>query len=214
MKKFILFDNDGVLVDTEKYYFKANQELFQSLGYKLSLETYKDISLRAGKSVLDFFMSKGYSKDDILNLRNNRDKIYEQFISNKNLALPGVSDKLKELSNYFEMGIVTSTKKEYFNIIHSKTEFTSYFNFIIAREDYKISKPNPEPYLLGIEKSGLIPSEILVIEDTPRGLEAAKAAGLDCLIITNDFTADAEFKGAKKVLQSIHKLTVKMIKEI
>ncbi len=214
MKKFILFDNDGVLVDTEKYYFKANQLLFESLGHELSLEAYKSISLVAGKSVLDYFRKFDYSDDQILELRNKRDAIYEQFIFNNSLALPGVTNKLEELSGSFKMGIVTSTKRNYFDNVHNKTGFAKYFKFVVAREDYSESKPNPQPYLFGIKKSGYAPDEIVVIEDTPRGLESAKAAGLQCIIIKNEFTNDALFNGASIVLDSIDELTISLIRAL
>jgi len=214
MKKFILFDNDGVLVDTEKYYFKANQKLFQSLGYELTLDTYKTISLKSGKSVLEFFKQHGYDEEQILELRDKRDKIYEEYIFHENLALPGVSEKLRELSKHFRMAIVTSTKRSYFSAIHEKTEFAKFFEFVVAREDYKIAKPNPQPYLMGIEKSGCSRNQIVVIEDTPRGLESAKAAGLDCVIVTNEYTADAEFIGASLVLNSIDQLEIENLMQL
>ena len=112
------------------------------------------------------------------------------------------------------MGIVTSTKRYYFETVHNKTGLAKYFEFVVAREDYGESKPNPEPYLLGIRKSGYTPDEIVVIEDTPRGLESAKAAGLQCIIIKNEFTNDALFNGAAIVLDSINELNVSLIESL
>ena len=74
------------------------------------------------------------------------------------------------------MAIVTSSPKNHFHIIHSRTGFLEFFDFYLTREDYTNSKPSAEPYLLALQKSGLNSQDVLVIEDSPRGLKAAKAA--------------------------------------
>ncbi len=206
MKKYILWDNDGVLVDTEKYYLKANQIVLGELDIELTEDAYKRISLSEGKSVLELSREKGFNDEMILQLRDKRDDVYEKFILHENLALPDVETVLSGLKGKFGMGVVTSTKSAYFKRLHELTGFHHFFDFVVAREEYKIAKPDPEPYMIGIEKSGCVPSEVVAVEDTPRGVRSAVKAGIDCIAIPNQFTHDAEFEGAVLRLESIAEL--------
>jgi beta-phosphoglucomutase-like phosphatase (HAD superfamily) len=81
-----------------------------------------------------------------------------------------------------------------------------YFHFVLTASDYTHSKPHPEPYLLAVERSGFRPEECLVIEDSERGLTAALAAGLRCIVVPNAFTRGSNFAGAYKVLESLTEL--------
>jgi beta-phosphoglucomutase-like phosphatase (HAD superfamily) len=75
--------------------------------------------------------------------------------------------------------------------------------FVLAREDYELSKPDPEPYLTGLRRLRTSAEKCLVVEDSQRGLQSAIAAGIDCAIVHNDFTASHDFGGARYTLDSI-----------
>lgn len=214
MKKFILWDNDGVLVDTEKYYLEANKIVLSDLGIKVDLDTFIRVSLQQGNSILELARSKNYNDEDILILRKQRDDIYEKLIAEENLAIEGVKEILESLYGKIGMGVVTSTKRSYFNLVHNKTGFHKFLDFVVAREDYKNSKPAPEPYLLGIEKSSFDTDDIIAIEDSERGLSAASQAGINCIIIKNDLTKFGVFENASKVLNSINELSLDLINSI
>ena len=104
------------------------------------------------------------------------------------------------------MSIVTSSQKNHFDIIHSRTCFLPFFDFYLAREDYATSKPSAEPYLLALKKSGKSAQDAVVIEDSPRGLAAAKAAGLAFWVIPGEHTSDQDFQKADRVLSSIDEI--------
>ncbi len=78
-----------------------------------------------------------------------------------------------------------------------------FFDFVLTREDYVRSKPCAEPYLLALQRSRLKAEEVLVIEDSPRGLTAAKNAGLSCWVLPGGYTAEQDFAGADRILNSI-----------
>jgi beta-phosphoglucomutase-like phosphatase (HAD superfamily) len=79
-------------------------------------------------------------------------------------------------------------------------------DFVLTREDYVSSKPDPESYLLALSRFGASADECLVVEDSQRGLQAAIAAGIDCAVVYNAFTASHDFTGATHLLASIHDL--------
>ena len=78
--------------------------------------------------------------------------------------------------------------------------------FTLTREDYVFSKPDPEPYITALKRFGADPESCLVIEDSQRGLQSAIAAGIDCAIVHNDFTANHNFSGARYMLGSIKEM--------
>ena len=102
------------------------------------------------------------------------------------------------------MGIVTSSRKDHFNIIHNRSNILKYFDFIITSEDFSKSKPDPEPYLLGIEKTGYDSSQCVAIEDSERGVMAAKKANLFCFAIPNKMTAGSNFSQADIIVDSLY----------
>ncbi|MFC1569817.1 HAD family hydrolase [bacterium] len=206
MLKAIFWDNDGVLVDTEGLYYQANRDTLSEIDIQLTIDQYRTISLDQGQSVVNLARYKGYNDEQVVKLRQQRDALYIKILKQGVRIFPGVEETLRHLHGKAAMGIVTSSPKTYFNVIHRQTGLLSFFNLILTREEYKESKPNPEPYLLALERSGSKPEECLVIEDTLRGLEAAKAAGIPCIIIPNEFTKHQHFVGAAKVLNNITEL--------
>lgn len=73
---------------------------------------------------------------------------------------------------------------------------------MITEEDCTTSKPSPEPYLIGAKRLGLSPAQCIAVEDSPRGLLAARAAGMACVILRSDLTADYAFEGAAAVVET------------
>jgi HAD superfamily hydrolase (TIGR01509 family) len=121
-------------------------------------------------------------------------------LSGEGLVLPGVRQTLARLAGRYAMAIVTSSRRDHFDIIHAGSDLLPYFSFILCREDYRAAKPDPEPYLLAVRYSGRATGECLVIEDSARGLAAAKAAGLTCWVIPSRQTRGQDFSAADRLL--------------
>jgi beta-phosphoglucomutase-like phosphatase (HAD superfamily) len=81
-----------------------------------------------------------------------------------------------------------------------------HFEFVLTHESYASSKPSPEPYLLGLERLQLNAADCLVVEDSPRGLQAATAAGIRCIILRNALTRGHDFPGAYRVVDTMPQL--------
>ena len=104
------------------------------------------------------------------------------------------------------MGIVTSSRKDHFDMIHRNSNILQYFDFIITSDDFTCSKPHPEPYLLGIRHSGYNANQCIAIEDSERGVIAAKNANLFCLAIPNELTCKSDFSRADRILKNINEI--------
>lgn len=203
MFKAIFWDNDGVLVDTERLYFQATQDTLASVGIVLDQDTYRQYFLLQSSGAWHLAEHQGFSAEQIESLKADRNALYSQLLRDHATAMDGAEQVLKSLAPRLTMGVVTTSHRNHFDIIHHTTGFKQYFDFILAREDYEHSKPNPEPYLKAIEVAGLPPADCVAIEDTERGLIAAKAAGLTCWVIPTHLNQTGDFSAADRVLGHI-----------
>jgi len=202
----ILFDNDGVLVDTEPLFLAATQELLGTVGVAIDIEIYRDLCLVQGRSVFDLAQRQGLSRQEILELRARRDARYMEMIEAGVAVLDGVGDTLAKLHGVRPLAIVTSSLRPHFESIHRQTGLLRYFDFVLADGDYARHKPHPDPYLAAAKRFDVDCERCLVIEDTERGLEAAHAAGMRCVAIPNALSETGNFERAEHVLGSIKEL--------
>jgi len=202
----ILWDNDGVLVDTEGLYFRATQSVLQAVGIGLTAEQFKEISLRRGESMFKLAVEQGVSAEEIARLRAERDRIYSELLAATPCVIDGVEEVLRSLHGRVRMGVVTSTRRKHFEIAHATSGLTQYLDFVVTHEDYQRSKPHPDAYLTAFARHGLRPDECIVVEDSERGLASATAAGLQCLIVLSEWTRDGDFRGAYRVLDNIREV--------
>ncbi|MCB0732392.1 MAG: HAD family phosphatase [Ignavibacteriae bacterium] len=203
MIKAIFWDNDGVLVDTEHLYYEATRQILNSIGINLNINQYVDLFLKQSGGAWHLVQDKGFSKDQINNFKIERNELYGQMLEKQSNVIDGVIETLDYLYPKYFMAIVTSSKRKHFDIIHQNSGLLQYFDFVIANEDYINSKPDPEPYLLAVKKSGYINEECVVIEDSERGLKSAKAAGLSCFVIPTQLTKNNNFVKADKILSNV-----------
>jgi len=206
MVEAILWDNDGVLVDTERLYFQATQRALAGAGIELTLDLYKEVSLRQGKSLFSLATQRGLTAEQIAALRLERDEIYTGLLRSEQLLFSGVLETLRELHKKYRMAIVTSSRRVHFDVMHEKTEISEFFEFVLAREDYGQSKPNPEPYLTALRMLSVPAEKCVAIEDTERGLAAARAAKLRCVMVPHEFTRECGFAGAMAVIEGAAQL--------
>lgn len=202
MKKYILWDHDGVLVDTEHWYFRATQRALAELGVALDKQAYLQRMVH-GLSSWELALAAGIEEDVVIRKRLQRDIYYREHLRRENIEIPGVMPVLQALSKTHGMAIVTTSKGADFDVIHKSRNITSYMDFVLLREDYNASKPDPEPYLLAVSRFDAKAEDCLVVEDSRRGLKSAIAAGIDCAIVYNEFTSTHDFTGAKYLLNSI-----------
>lgn len=204
--KAILWDNDGVLVDTEHLYFAATRDTLARRGIALTEDGYRELFLRQGTGTLHFAAEHGWSEAELAGFRRERSAAYSELLRAGAHVIDGVADVVRKLSPRFSMGIVTSSQREHFDLIHAGSGLLEHFEFVLASGDYANPKPHPEPYLKGLARIGVDKEQCVVVEDSERGLTAATAAGLQCIIVPSRLTAGAAFAGAYRILNEIREL--------
>ena len=206
MIKAILWDNDGVLVETEHLYFAATQHVLSSVGIPLTQAQYVELFLVEGRGAWHLAKEQGVAPIEIDRLRDERNALYGRWLLQGPRLVAGIASVLDALHNKFIMGIVTSSRKDHFDLIHQSTGLLKYFDFVLAAGDYTHSKPDPDPYLRAVERSGVGQEACVAVEDSERGLESATRAGIRCIVVPTALTRGCRFVGAHRVLESVSEI--------
>ena len=135
-----------------------------------------------------------------------RNGYYQECLRTERIEIDGVVEALAELATYVRMAIVDDRQRVDFDVIHEGRHIRRFMEFVLTREDYRLAKPHPEPYLTALKRFGATPQETLVVEDSSRGLSSAVAAGIDCAVVHNDFTQSQDFSRASYRIDTLSEL--------
>jgi HAD superfamily hydrolase (TIGR01509 family) len=188
MIKAVLFDNDGVLIDSESVFFDYTRDALAAAGIGLHPAYWARHYLGNGLKSMEVAESLGLSRsiaNEVMEERNRRflARLQEGFI-----PLPSVPETLSVLRSLVQMALVTGSPRDKLLLAHQETALLPLFDCIITSDDCTHSKPHPAPYFAAMDQLGIDPAECLAVEDSPRGLNAAHAAGIRCLLIPTPLT--------------------------
>jgi HAD superfamily hydrolase (TIGR01509 family) len=204
--RFLLWDHDGVLVDTERWYFEATRVALARFGVELSQGRYLELAASGGSCWDLARVELGLRDPEVAAGRAHRDALYQEFLRSESIEIEGVADVLGELASRYRMAVVTNARRSDFELIHARRDLLRHFEFVLTGEDFGRSKPEADPYLAGLARFAADPSRSFAVEDSLRGLRSARAAGLPCIVIRTPFTASEDFSGAYRVVDSIRDL--------
>jgi len=184
MTKAVLWDLDGVLVDTAPFHFQAWQELFQSLGKGFAEVDFRRTFGLRNDAILGDILGE-LTPTEIERLAQKKEELYRQKIEGRVTAIPGAMGLLRRLQQRGrKSAIVSSTTRENVRVVLGSLGLEGAFEAVVAEEDAPKGKPDPQGFLVAAEKLGVAASECVVIEDAPGGVEAAKRAGMRCIGVT------------------------------
>lgn len=205
-KKYILFDNDGVLVETERWYYEASKRaLKEFFNLNLHFDDYMEIMARGG-TAWEGAQAVGIPEEKIKIARDKRNQYYQYYLQNEDISIDNVHDILNELSHHYKMGIVTTSRRIDFELIHKNSGIVDFMDFVLCEGEYPRAKPYPDPYIKGLEQFNCLKEEAIVVEDSQRGLTAAYRAGIDCAVVSNEFTKTHDFSLATYRIDTLFEL--------
>jgi len=204
MIKGVLFDMDGVLVDSEEYICKAAILMFGELGIKAVPEDFKPF-VGMGENRYIGGVAEHYKLPvDIENVKARTYEIYKSIVSDKLAPLPGAHEFIARCRKKgFKLALATSADQVKMEINLKGIGLTAdSFDSIITGNDVVNKKPSPEIYLKAAESIGLKPGQCLVVEDAVSGIKSGKSAGCRCLAVTTSFNR-SELKEADWICGSL-----------
>ncbi|GAA5130381.1 HAD family phosphatase [Luteolibacter yonseiensis] len=204
----VLFDFDGVLVDTEWAIYQAWLRTFRKHGHDLPLATYtrcigSDFATWSPKTHLEELSGLAFDWHD-LDARRQEEILRD--LAGEGL-MPGVTGLLDKLATQaIRRAVVSSSSHHWVDGWLEKLAFADRFESVVCRGDAPRIKPAPDLYLEGARRLGLPPAECLVIEDSLNGVKAAKAAGMTVWVVPNRVTAELDFASADRVFPTLAEL--------
>ena len=204
MIKAIFFDFNGVIIDDETIQMKAYQEVLRGHDIELKEEWYFDaLGMDDRTFVRAMFDRAKKPLTDALweSVLDAKTDAHRKAIEDQLPLFPGVLTFLKNTSRHFSLGLVSMANKTEVGYVFQRANLTRLFSVIVTAEDASACKPDPMCYSTGLAKLNekrqrerslpLLPAECLAIEDSPPGIQSARAAGMRTLGITNTVSADA-----------------------
>jgi len=207
--KAILFDLDGVVIDSEPLHFEAHKKILEDYGVELTLEDYLDFGVAKGDSNLYREVSERFGVSiDNKEMAKRKKQAYWEILDKKGELMPGILEILQNFSKEYALAIVSSGVKVSVEHVLDKFNIKNYFKVIVTGGDVAKVKPAPDVYLKAMELFGYNKEDCIAIEDSETGVAAAKNAGIKCFAIPNDFTKKQDFSRADVVLSSIKELKI------
>lgn len=218
MIKAVIYDMDGLFVDSEALHVKCWVIFLSKYGHDINDVPGEMRGAVAGMRVID------YIRDlvKIFDFKKNPEELYEERekiwieIAKEELGLmPGAMESLDFFkSRGFRIAIASSGSRDYISAVLEKFSLRKYFDVVVTGDDVKKGKPDPEPYLVTVEKLGLKPEECLVLEDAEKGVRSAKDAGCICIGIDNPDTPPQDLSKADLVMDSLEEITPEIISSL
>lgn len=214
MIKAVIFDMDGVIIDSEPLWEKSTKTYFEKIGKTFptdeSFGKFIDINFRGRrqKEVVAILKKKFKIKESFEDIMDLRIKILFDVFDKELKLMPGVLKLIKKFKgNDIPMVVASSSPPRVINYAMRKFELRKYFKKIISGDTAKRSKPAPDIFIKAAKEFiNIKPEEILVIEDSYSGIVAAKRAKMKCLAIHHNYAAKKYFKKADMILDTFTKI--------
>lgn len=181
----VIFDMDGVIIDSEPLWKIAMEEVFSGLGSRLKKEDFqKTVGLRIDEVIHFWNIKEHWEIRDESEVEESIIIKMENLIADKPVALEGVIDTLNYLKlRNIPVGLATSSSSRLIKVVLDKLEIKQLFNFVHSAEMEQFGKPHPAVYLTVAKKLAVLPEKCLVIEDSLNGIISAKAAKMTAVCI-------------------------------
>lgn len=209
----ILFDLDGVIIDSEQLQYRAYQQALEPFGVQITREVYGREWIGNGRGA-EYAVSTyqlPLTPDD---LRRRRSAIYFDLLRQEITLMPGVAVALERLSAQFPLAVATNSSQRETNFVLDHLGVRPYFTAVVTREMYAQAKPAPDAFLAAATHIGVAPDRCIVIEDAYKGVMAAEAAGCLCVAIPHDFTRANDFSRATLIANSLDDVTVELVDQL
>ncbi len=210
----VIFDLDGLLVDSEPLQFRSYQKAFAQNGHQITKNDWQrwlevSVAVPAWIQLDDLRL-------DPEKIRADKKVIYDKMIQQELAIKPGADKLIKELSNHTRLCVASGSRIESIKLCLEKFNLDQYFEAFYSGAFVKRSKPYPDVYFYALEKMMVKPEHVIAIEDSPQGLKAASAAGIKCVVCPDKSNPVSKHRyvGAEMFVDSLDQLNFEQLTKI
>lgn len=203
-KRAVIFDMDGVITDSEPFYAEAINVVLAGHGHVLTRDDHRAIMGSNIDYTWDYVVRRFKLGGDIAGWKRRYDSAVVEILSKKPEPSPGLYWLLDELDKRkLPVALATSSLLNWAQTVTRRLKVEHRFRFIATADMVPHAKPAPDLYLFAVAKLGLSPAECLALEDSPRGIASAKAAGLTTIGIRTPHTVGMDLSKADRLINSL-----------
>ncbi len=191
--KAVIFDMDGLMIDTERLYIDTERYIAKSYGKKVEDETIWKMMGRKAIEAAEIFVEDlqlGISPKKFIDIR---DSIFEGKLIEELEPMAGLFEILDDLHGKFKLAIATGSPQKFLKIVLDKLNLHKYFDVLQTSDEIVNGKPHPEIYLKTVERLGVLPEDCIVLEDSSNGAMAGKRAGCYTIAVPSEYTYRQDF---------------------
>jgi beta-phosphoglucomutase family hydrolase len=202
--KALIFDMDGTIIDNMMVHHRAWQQLFLELGYTWTPEEIKERVWGKNEEIFERIFPGRFSPEEIAQLAERKERRYVEIYRPQIAMLAGLEQLLMDArAKGMRLGIATAAPPLCVDFVREALVLDNYFDTIVDAQQVARGKPHPEAFLMAASRLGVEPSECLVFEDAPVGVEAAEAARMSAFVVLTTH-AEPEFSRFSNVLGFVH----------
>jgi HAD superfamily hydrolase (TIGR01509 family) len=202
MSLAVIFDMDGVLIDSQPLHYELDMNVLKECGYAAELATVVPYTGLSNPDRWPQYKESLELSETVERLIELAEEHMHKIFDNATLVpiegIPQLLDGIKAMG--IKLGVASSSSHELIQLVLSRTGLEGKFDFIMSGEDLSEGKPNPEIYLKAAEKAGIAPNLCIAVEDAPAGILSAKNAGYTVIAYNNPNTLGQDFTHADHVV--------------
>jgi HAD superfamily hydrolase (TIGR01509 family) len=211
--KLILFDLDGVTIDTEPLYAKGEIKLFKEYGITIPEDDWKLFRGCTEEKFYDLSINRyGITEDRSIFQNKGRAYIREEF-EKKLDFMPGFKSLIKRLNGQYSIGLVTASPEYMFKWVDRRLNLSEIFKHIVYGGMTKKGKPNPDPYLLAMQQFNINAKNTMIIEDSVHGIQAGLSANAKVVALTSSVKIE-DMPPAHKIINSLNEVDLNFINSL
>jgi beta-phosphoglucomutase family hydrolase len=215
MIRAVIFDMDGVIVDSEPMHIEAEKQTLLKHGVKITTEELRTYTGTTAEFEFNDLIRKYKLNTTAETLFSEKEDILFRLLEERTEPTKGVIDLIKNLKQHgFKLGIATSGHMKLAHYYLDKLGVEPLFDTVVCAEDISRSKPDPEIFLKAAQRLGMEPAECIVIEDAKLGIEAAIKAGMKCIGYSNPNSGNQDLSKADWVVSDFTRLDLQRLLQV
>ena len=207
--KALIFDMDGLMVDTERLYVQVQNEM---LGRPVPASIVEKMMGQKPIDSISILIKEMGLSDSPEAMLSKRTQLLLDLMRNDLQAMPGLYELIREFQGRVPLAIGTGSSQEILNIVLQRLDLNKTFEVLQTSDDVTQGKPHPEIYEKTVSRLGIPARDIVVLEDSANGIKAARAAGCIALAVPSEYTRGQDFSGAHQILRDLYEVREFLLK--